>query len=137
PPTAGAGNVLAQATDTSVALIPPNAAAQDPSACAPAGVEGVPMTGGDHAQLLSNGLAAAPADAPPAVQQIIVVGNQIVGKPYEVGGSHGLALSDVGSTYDCSSSVEHLLYGARLLPVTYDAASGTLESFGAPGPGRW
>ena len=41
------------------------------------------------------------------------------------------------STYDCSSSVEHLLYGARLLPVTYDAASGTLESFGLPGPGRW
>ncbi len=51
--------------------------------------------------------------------------------------SHGLPLSEIGSTYDCSSSVEHLLYGARLLPVTYDAASGTLESFGLPGPGRW
>ncbi len=39
--------------------------------------------------------------------------------------------------YDCSSSVEHLLYGARLLPVTYGAASSALEGFGAPGPGRW
>jgi hypothetical protein len=95
------------------------------------------MTGGDHAQLLPNGLAAAPTGAPLAVQQIIAGGNQIVGKPYELGGSHGLALSEIGSTYDCSSSVEHLLYGARLLPVTYDAPSGTLESFGAPGPGRW
>ena len=33
--------------------------------------------------------------------------------------------------------MEHLLYGAGLLPVDYDAASGTLESFGAPGPGQW
>jgi cell wall-associated NlpC family hydrolase len=137
PPAAGAGNLLGQASASASALIPPNAAAQDPGGCAPAAVEGVPVTTGEHAQLLSDGLAAAPAGAPPAVAQIIAAGNQIVGKPYEVGGSHGLALSQVGSTYDCSSSVEHLLYGARLLPVTYDAPSGTLESYGEPGPGRW
>jgi hypothetical protein len=137
PPATGTGNVLGQAATGPQALVVPNAAAQDPGTCAPAAAEGVPMTGGDHAQLLANGLAAAPADAPLAVQEIIAAGNQIVGKPYEVGGSHGLALSEVGSTYDCSSSVEHLLYGARMLPVTYDAPSGTLESFGAPGPGRW
>jgi cell wall-associated NlpC family hydrolase len=95
------------------------------------------VTTGERAELLSNGLAAAPADAPSAVAQIIAAGNQIAGRPYEVGGSHGLALSQVGATYDCSSSVEHLLYGARLLPVTYDAPSGTLESYGEPGPGRW
>ena len=105
-------------------LIQPSAAAQDPGACAPQTVEGVPMTSGEHAQLLSNGLAAAPAGAPPAVAQIIAAGNQIAGKPYEVGGGHGLPLAEIGSTYDCSSSVEHLLYGARLLPVTYDAAVG-------------
>ncbi len=138
PPAAGTGNVLGQARAASQdALIPPNPAAEDPGNCAPTAVEGVPVTTGDQAQLLPDGLAAAPADAPPAVAQIIAAGNQIVGKPYEVGGSHGLALSEVGSTYDCSSSVEHLLYGARLLPVTYDAASGTLESVGEPGPGRW
>jgi hypothetical protein len=136
-PAAGSGNVLGQADANEAALVAPNPAAQDPSACAPAAVEGVPVTSGEHAQLLSNGLAAAPADAPPAVKGIIAAGNQIAGKPYEVGGSHGLALSQVGATYDCSSSVEHLLYGARLLPVSYDAASGTLESYGAPGPGRW
>ena len=33
--------------------------------------------------------------------------------------------------------VAHLLYGAALLPVSSDATSGTLESFGDPGPGRW
>jgi hypothetical protein len=137
PPGAGAGNVLGQASASEAALITPNAAAEDPGECAPEAVEGVPMTGGEHAQLLSDGLAAAPADAPPAAAEIIAAGNQIVGKPYDRGGSHGLALSEIGSTYDCSSSVEHLLYGARLLPLTYDAPSGTLESFGEPGPGRW
>jgi hypothetical protein len=92
---------------------------------------------GSRAQLLPNGLAAAPAYAPPAVKEIIAAGNQIVGKPYLYGGGHGLPLSEVAPSYDCSSSVEHLLYGGGLLPVNYDAASGTLESFGAPGPGAW
>ncbi len=137
PPPAGAGNVLGQADVVQSALIAPNRAAQDPGTCAPAAVEGVPMTSGEHAQLLSDGLAAAPAGAPLAVQEIIAAGNQIVGKPYEVGGGHGLPLSEVAPSYDCSSSVEHLLYGARLLPVSYDAPSGTLETYGAPGPGRW
>ena len=48
-----------------------------------------------------------------------------------------MALDTVAPAYDCSSSVEHLLYGGGLLPVGYDAASGELESFGLPGPGRW
>jgi cell wall-associated NlpC family hydrolase len=137
PPAAGAGNVLGQASAAAAQLVAPNPAAQDPGACAPAAVEGVPVTTGEHAQLLPDGLAAAPADAPPAVAQIIAAGNQIVGKPYEVGGGHGQPLSAIAPSYDCSSSVEHLMYGASLLPVTYDAASGTLESYGAPGPGRW
>jgi len=137
PPPAGAGDLLGQSAGGPGSLIPASTAAQDPGACAPAAPTGVPITSGARAQLLPDGLAAAPADAPLAVQEMIAAGNQIVGKPYEVGGSHGLPLSDVGSTYDCSSSVEHLLYGAGLLPVTYDAPSGTLESFGEPGPGRW
>ena len=35
---------------------------------------------------------------------IIAAGNQIVGKPYEYGGGHGLPLNQVAPTYDCSSS---------------------------------
>jgi hypothetical protein len=138
PPAAGAGNVLGQSEAISATLTPPPVSAQDPAACAPQSVEGVQMTGGEHAQLLSSGVAAAPAGAPPAVAQIIAAGNQIVGKPYLMGGGHGLPLSEIAAYYDCSSSVEHLLYGARLLPLTYGAASGTLAtSFGVPGPGRW
>ena len=133
PPDTGAGNVLGQAVPASLTTAEP-----DPARCAPAPVQGVPITtSGPRAQLLANGLAAAPADAPIAVREIIAAGNQIAGKPYLYGGGHGLPLSDVAPAYDCSSSVEHLLYGGGLLPVGYDAASGTLESFGAPGPGQW
>ncbi len=132
PPAAGAGNVLEQ-----VAEEPDPEADDDPVACAPAGGPGVPLTGGERATLLPDGLAAAPRDAPAAVKEIIAAGNEIVGKPYVYGAGHGLPLSAIAPAYDCSSSVEHLLYGARLLPVTDAAASSALESFGEPGPGRW
>lgn len=105
--------------------------------CTAGSASGVPVTAGAHARLLSDGLAAAPANAPSAVKGIIAAGNQIVGKPYVYGGGHGIPLSQVAPSYDCSSSVEHLLWGGGLLPASYDAASGTLESFGLPGAGRW
>jgi hypothetical protein len=123
PPPTGAANLLGQ-----------DAGAQ---AAACATVAGVPVTAGARAQLLPNGLAAAPAAAPLAVKQIIAAGNQIAGRPYVYGAAHGLPLSEAAAAYDCSSSVEHLLYGARLLPVTYGGPSADLESFGAPGAGRW
>jgi hypothetical protein len=129
PPTSGAAGLLGQ-----VAPAP----APDPGACgaAPA-AGGVMLTPGPRAQLLSDGQAEAPAAAPAAVKQMIAAGNQIAGKPYFYGGGHGLPLSEIAPSYDCSSSVEHLLWGGGLLPATFDAPSGTLESFGAPGPGRW
>jgi hypothetical protein len=134
PPATGAGDLLGPSIGARPTLV--STPAPDPAACAP-GADGVPLTSGDRATLLSNGEAAAPADAPAAVKGIIAAGNQIAGKPYLYGGGHGLPLSAVAPSYDCSSSVEHLLYGGRLLPVDYDAASGTLESFGLPGPGSW
>jgi hypothetical protein len=90
-------------------------------ACAAPTAGGVQVTSGPRAQLLGDGQATAPAGAPAAVKGMIAAGNQIVGKP----------------SYDCSSSVAHLLNGGGLLPVGADPTSGTLESFGAPGPGRW
>jgi hypothetical protein len=137
PPAAGAANLLAPSSVPPSSLLGASVAADNPAACAPAGLLGVPLTSGARAHLLPDGLAAAPAAAPAAVKQIIAAGNQIAGKPYLYGGGHGLPLSQVGSAYDCSSSVEHLLYGARLLPVDYDAASGQLESFGQSGLGHW
>jgi cell wall-associated NlpC family hydrolase len=103
-----------------------------------AGLEAaLPLTPGSRARLLPDGQAAAPADAPAVVKAMIAAGNQIVGKPYVYGGGHGLPLSQIAPSYDCSSSVDHILYGGGLLPVASTPTSGELESFGAPGPGRW
>jgi hypothetical protein len=129
PPDAGAANQLGQAPSQSAGVV-------DAAACAPSAA-GVALTPGQRAKLLPGGQAAVPASAPAAVRAIIAAGNQIVGRPYVYGGAHGLPLSDIAPAYDCSSSVEHLLYGARLLPVTYGAASSELESFGTAGPGHW
>jgi hypothetical protein len=139
PPAGGAGGVLAQvpAPATGATTAASGAGGGSPGTCAAAAAAGVALTTGPRAQLLPDGQATAPATAPPAVKGIIAAGNEIVGKPYLVGGGHGLSLSAIAPAYDCSSSVEHLLYGGGLLPVGYDAASGALESFGAPGPGRW
>jgi hypothetical protein len=152
-PPAGAGNLLGEtlaATSAGSAAMVLAQAAQRASAgqreaapgehspeCASFAPAGLPLAPGSRARLLPDGLAAAPRAAPPAVREIIAAGNQIAGKPYVYGGGHGLPLDQLAPAYDCSSSVEHLLYGARLLPVDYDAPSGALESFGLPGPGRW
>ncbi len=133
PPAGGAGNLLgAVSADPASAAAP--APAQD---CTANGVGGVALVAGPRATLLPGGAAAAPAGAPAAIRSMIAAGNQIVDKPYVYGGGHGLPLSEIAPGYDCSSSVEHILYGAGLLPVGYGAASSALESFGLPGPGRW
>ncbi|MFL5823043.1 MAG: hypothetical protein ACJ764_06345 [Solirubrobacteraceae bacterium] len=142
PPGSGSSNVLGQSARSALSEGSPPAATASGSSptgtrCAQGAATGVPLTPGQRARLLPDGLAAAPADAPPAVKSMIGAGNQIVGKPYMVGGGHGIPLSQVAPSYDCSSSVEHLLYGGGLVPVSFDAASGTLEGFGQPGVGRW
>ncbi|MGI8902759.1 MAG: hypothetical protein ACR2IP_03685 [Solirubrobacteraceae bacterium] len=138
PPAAGAGNLLGQSAAQAAGPIASAPGAGAVTGCA-AGVAvgALPITSGPRAQLLSDGRAAAPAGAPAAVKGIIAAGNQIVGKPDLYGGGHGMARDQVAPAYDCSSSVEHLLYGGGLLLVSYGAASGQLESFGLPGPGRW
>ena len=132
-PVTGAASQFGAVPSGAATAAGPAAAA----ACAPGGLEAVALTAGERAVLLSNGLAAAPAGAPPAVKGIIAAGNQIAGRPYLYGAAHGLPLSELAPAYDCSSSVEHLLYGGGLLPVGYGAASSALESFGAAGIGRW
>jgi hypothetical protein len=137
PPASGAANLLGQNGAPPDQVLAGAASGADPVPCLPRLSPGLPLTGGERARLLPNGMAAAPADAPQSVKDMIAAGNQIVGKPYLYGGAHGLPLNTVAPAYDCSSSVEHLLYGGGLLPVNFAAASGTLESFGAPGAGAW
>lgn len=131
PPATGAANLLGQSGEAPAPPVPSSAL------CGPGAPTGVPLTGGQRARLLPDGLAAAPEAAPPQVQEMIAAGNQIAGKPYLYGAAHGLPLSEIAPAYDCSSSVEHLLYGGRLLPVNFGAASSSLEGFGDPGAGSW
>jgi cell wall-associated NlpC family hydrolase len=90
----------------------------------------VPATG--EATIGPDGLAIAPADAPPQVQQIIAAGNEIAGLPYKYGGGHG-KWKDTG--YDCSGSVSYALHGAGLLDEAMP--SGSFEDWGEDGPGTW
>jgi membrane-bound lytic murein transglycosylase B len=87
---------------------------------------------GAEAVIQPNGLAAAPAGAPPAVKAAIAAANSIATTPYVWGGGHA---SFYSYGYDCSGAVSFALYGAGLLetPLT----SGALESYGEPGPGKW
>jgi membrane-bound lytic murein transglycosylase B len=87
---------------------------------------------GAEAVIQPNGLAAAPAGAPPAVKAAIAAANSIATTPYVWGGGHA---SFYSYGYDCSGAVSFALYGAGLLdtPLT----SGSLESYGEPGPGKW
>jgi hypothetical protein len=134
-PGTGSGNVLG-ATPAARGASSSNGAGSG-GLCGPVPASGVPLSGGSRAVLLPDGRAAAPLAAPAAVKGVIAAGNQIVGAPYVYGAAHGIPLSEVAPAYDCSSSVEHLMYGGGLLSVSFDSSSTGLESFGAPGPGRW
>ena len=76
--------------------------------------------------------AIAPLNAPAMVKRVIAAANHIRATPYVWGGGHG---SFISTGYDCSGAVSYALHGGKLLstPLT----SGSLESFGEEGPGRW
>jgi len=99
-------------------------------------VSGIPSTTATCAPVkkarLVGGEAIAPVGAPAAVQAAIAAANQIRTKPYIWGGGHG-RWADAG--YDCSGAVSFALHGAKLLSTPLD--SGSLESWGSTGPGRW
>jgi hypothetical protein len=129
-------------TTCAVLVLPATAAAQDGSggaayptptpvpAAAPAPQDlTVP---GAEAQLLPDGSAAAPADAPPQVQEAIWAANRIQDKPYIYGGGHG-DFDDDG--YDCSGTVSYALHAAGLLEDPLD--SGSFMKWGERGEGEW
>ncbi len=79
-----------------------------------------------------SGIALAPPDAPERIKGVVNAANTIVGQPYVWGGGHG---SWYSRGYDCSGAVSFALAGGGFLATPL--ASGQLESWGAPGPGRW
>ena len=103
---------------------------------APAELPEPPRPGTDvslvRAEVLGNGIALPPLEAPPEVRAIFEAGNVIARSPYKWGGGHG-RWQDTG--YDCSGSVSYALAAAGLLEAPL--ASGPLMAWGRPGEGRW
>ena len=96
----------------------------------------VQQTPGEQAKLLPNGLAAAPADAPQPVQDMISAANEIIGKPYVWGGGHDRFWGTHGRGYDCSGTVSYALHGAdTILDAPLD--SGSFMKWGDAGEGDW
>jgi cell wall-associated NlpC family hydrolase len=86
----------------------------------------------NNSAILLTGVALAPPHAPEAIKGAINAANTIVGRPYIWGGGHG---SFYSHGYDCSGAVSFALFGGGLIPRPL--TSGELESWGAPGPGKW
>ncbi len=85
-----------------------------------------------HIARMIDGLAAAPIDAPAAVQAIVWAGDQLIGLPYIYGGGHA---SFTSPGYDCSGTVSFALHGANLLSTPEDSSE--FEVWGSHGAGRW
>jgi hypothetical protein len=91
-----------------------------------------PVVAGTVAQILPDGMAAAPLGAPDVVRAAIWAGNQIVGLPYIYGGGHA---AFIASGYDCSGSVSFALHGGSLIKAPMDSSD--FMSWGASGVGQW
>lgn len=110
-------------------------ATQGASAALPSLKKSSGATGDDaisNAEVLKNGIALPPLEAPAEVRLIIEAGNQIARAPYLWGGGHGKWL-DTG--YDCSGSISFALANAGLM--TGPLNSGRLMTWGKPGVGKW
>jgi hypothetical protein len=95
-------------------------------------IPATPNKFGDPTATYVSGVALSPPGAPERVVGAINAANTIVGRPYIWGGGHG---SWYARGYDCSGAVSYALAGGGFLSEPLD--SGQLESWGAPGPGRW
>ena len=89
-----------------------------------------PVPGGQS--IAGDGTIPVPTNVPEAVQKVVAGANEIADFPYVFGGGHA---SFIDNAYDCSGSVSYALAAGGLIgrPET----SGELESWGAPGPGRY
>jgi cell wall-associated NlpC family hydrolase len=98
------------------------------------GVGPDPTAPGSTAQLLANGDAVAPEQAPQKVADAIEYANRINDLPYKWGGGHSSWKLDKG--YDCSGSVSYMLHGAGVLRKS-PLDSGSLANWGSKGKGQW
>jgi hypothetical protein len=136
-PKSGAGEVLEATPQAPVAGEPAPSTEGSPGCQGEAGQTGpLPLTASQSAQVLANGLAAAPKDAPAAVKEMVAAGNRLDGASYLYGGAHGEPLSSLQPAYDCSSSVSYVLHGGGVFGEQAEDST-ELESYGQPGPGQY
>jgi hypothetical protein len=134
---AQAGQLAQHYAQTTGSAVPATGAMPQP-ACVTAG----PTTPGAAAQILPDGLAAIPQDAPADVQAAIAAGNRIIDTSYSQERQPNM-LTTVMSSYDCSGSTDFVLYNAGLNTPQVDVGnriagdSTLLETYGSPGPGQW
>jgi cell wall-associated NlpC family hydrolase len=130
PEKTGAGSIPPASAGTNGSYVPPaRAGAGELTARAPV-LRGADVNGTSATYV--SGIVLPPAGAPEAIRGVINAANTIAGKPYIWGGGHG---SWYAPGYDCSGAVSFALAGGGFL--ARPLASGQLESWGAPGPGRW
>jgi transglycosylase-like protein with SLT domain len=83
-------------------------------------------------------VALIPADVPPAVQALVIAGNELEELPYGPAG-HPNPLGAVSE--DCSSTVNYVLYRAGVRPLAEIVRDNPLAQdyvdWGLPGTGRW
>jgi hypothetical protein len=100
----------------------------------------VELVAGERAVLsLHDGhVALIPKDVPPAVQAMVMAGNELQDLPYGPAG-HPDPLGAVSE--DCSSTVNYVLYRAGVRSLTEIVRENPLAQnyidWGDPGPGRW
>jgi hypothetical protein len=128
-PEEGGSIPPASAGSNGTYVSPDKAGAGDLTAKAPA-LQGADVNGTSATYV--SGIVLPPAAAPERVKGVINAANTIVGRPYVWGGGHG---SWYSSGYDCSGAVSFALAGGGFL--SHPLSSVPLESWGAPGPGRW
>jgi hypothetical protein len=104
------------------------------------GVGTVEFTQGEVATLSPGDahLALAPAHAPPAVQAMVIAGNELQSLPY---GPAGHPDPRGAENEDCSSTVNYVLYRSGVRAIAEILRENPLAQdyvyWGDPGPGRW
>jgi hypothetical protein len=135
-PKTGAGELL-EATPGATTASEPAETGEGGQCEAGGGAEGpLPLTAGQTAKVLPDGLAAAPKEAPEAVKDMIAAGNRLDHASYLYGGAHGPSLDTLQPAYDCSSSVSYVLHGGGVFGTSAEDST-ELESYGDAGPGKW
>jgi hypothetical protein len=100
----------------------------------------VVFVAGDRARLQSvdRHVALIPVEVPPAVQAMVVAGNELQALPY---GAAGHPDPRGAPAEDCSSSVSYVLYRAGIRPIAEIIRENPLAQdytrWGEPGAGRW